>query len=93
MLRDEAGRYGPLSLMELSGGLLTDWPLAFCSATWTDCALLVNQVVAQTVKMILTMTRPHVRFGTGQQCPVPARRCVVWQMPGATNLSRNLAKH
>lgn len=56
MLRDDDGSMGPLSLMELAGGTLTGWLLAFCPAMWAACSILVNDVDPQTIKMIHTMT-------------------------------------
>ena len=56
MLKDENGHYGVLSFMELAGGLLTAWLLAFCSAMWAACSILVTQVPPETIKMIHVMT-------------------------------------
>jgi hypothetical protein len=56
MLRDRDGNLGVLSLMELSGGLLTAWLLAFCSAMWGACAILVAQVDPSVIKLMHTMT-------------------------------------
>ena len=56
MLKDENGQYGVLSFMELAGGLLTAWLLAFCSALWAACAILVHQVPPETIKMVHVMT-------------------------------------
>ena len=55
LLKDEEG-YGVLSFMELAGGLLTGWLLAFCPAMWAACALMVGQVDAGVIKMVHTMT-------------------------------------
>ena len=56
LMRDEAGRLGPLSLMELAGGILTGWLFAFCSAIWATCSILVHQVSPETIKMVHTFT-------------------------------------
>ncbi len=52
LMRDEAGGYGPLTFLELSGGILTGWLLAFAPAMWAACSLLVNQVDPGTIKMV-----------------------------------------
>ena len=56
VMRDENGRLGPLSLMELAGGILTGWLFAFCSAIWATCSLLVHVVTPETIKMVHTFT-------------------------------------
>jgi len=55
-MRDESGSMGVLSLLELSGGILTGWLLAFCSAIWASCAVLAQQVDADVIKMTHTFT-------------------------------------
>jgi len=55
-MRDESGSMGVLSLMELAGGILTGWLLAFCSAIWASCAVLAQQVDADVIKMTHTFT-------------------------------------
>ncbi len=52
MLRDRDGQLGPLSLMELSGGLLTGWLLAFCPALWAACSLMVGQVDPEVIRLL-----------------------------------------
>jgi hypothetical protein len=54
LMKDQAGNYGPLSFLELAGGILTGWLLAFCPAMWAACSLLVNQVDPGTIKMVHT---------------------------------------
>jgi hypothetical protein len=56
LMREEDGSYGPLSFLELAGGILTGWLFAFCSAMWAACAILVNQVDPGIIKMVHTMT-------------------------------------
>jgi hypothetical protein len=56
LLRDENGNYSVLTFMELAGGLLTGWLLAFCPAMWAACALMVGQVEPGIIKMVHTMT-------------------------------------
>ena len=53
-MRDDQGQLGPLSLMELAGGILTGWLLAFCSAIWAACALLAGEVSPEIIKMVHT---------------------------------------
>lgn len=52
MLRDRQGNLGPLGLMELSGGLLTGWLLAFCPALWAACSLMVGKVDAEVIQLL-----------------------------------------
>jgi hypothetical protein len=54
LMKDQAGNYGPLSFLELAGGILTGWVLAFCPAMWAACSLLVGQVDPGTIKMVHT---------------------------------------
>ena len=56
LMRDEKGQMGPLSLMELAGGILTGWLFAFCSAMWAACSVLVHQVDPGIIKMVHTFT-------------------------------------
>jgi len=56
IMRDENGVMGPLSLMELVGGLLTGWLLSFCPAIWTACAVLAGQIDPDIIKMAHTFT-------------------------------------
>lgn len=56
LMKDEQGRYGPLTFIELAGGILTGWLFAFCSAIWATCSVLVNQVPPETIKMVHTFT-------------------------------------
>jgi hypothetical protein len=56
LMRDEKGELGPLSLMELGGGILTGWLLVFCAAIWASCSVLVGQVSPDVIKMVHTMS-------------------------------------
>jgi hypothetical protein len=56
LMREDNGSFGVLSMMELSGGILTGWLFAFCSAMWAACSVLVYQVPPETIKMIHTLT-------------------------------------
>lgn len=56
MLRDEDGRMGVLSYMELMGGALTAWVLAFCPAIWLVCAIYANVLDPLTIKVIHSFT-------------------------------------
>ena len=56
LMRDENGNLSVLSLIELSGGILTGWVLAFCPAMWATCSVMVNQVDPHIIKMVHTFT-------------------------------------
>jgi hypothetical protein len=56
MLKNDDGSYGVLSFMELAGGLLTGWVLAFCPAMWAACAFSVGSVDPNVIKMVHTLT-------------------------------------
>ena len=56
VMRDEKGNLSVLSLIELSGGILTGWVLAFCPAMWATCSVMVNQVDPHIIKMVHTFT-------------------------------------
>lgn len=56
LMRGDDGHLGPLSYLELAGGILTGWLFAFCSAMWAACALLVHQVEPGIIKMVHTFT-------------------------------------
>jgi hypothetical protein len=56
MLRDENGSLGVFSLMELTGGALTAWLLAFCPAMWAACAIFVHDMPPVTIKFIHCLT-------------------------------------
>jgi hypothetical protein len=56
LMRDEKGNLGPLSYMELAGGILTGWLLTFCAAMWASCSVLTGQVSPEIIKMIHTMS-------------------------------------
>jgi len=56
LLRDAQGRMGLLSLMELTGGLLTAWVLAWAPAMWATCSILVGQVDPGIIKFVHTAT-------------------------------------
>jgi hypothetical protein len=55
MMREDNGSFGVLSMMELTGGILTGWLFAFCSAMWAACSLLTGQVSPEIIKMVHTM--------------------------------------
>lgn len=55
-MRDEQGQLGPLSMVELSGGILTGWLMSFSSAMWAACAVLAQEVNPETIKFIHTLT-------------------------------------
>lgn len=50
MLRDENGQMSVFSYMELTGGTLTGWLLAFCPAMWAACAIYANAVDPALIK-------------------------------------------
>jgi len=52
MLRDENGNLSLFSFLELTGGGLTAWLLAFCPAMWAACAFYVNIVDPAIIKMM-----------------------------------------
>ncbi|WP_068071548.1 hypothetical protein [Novosphingobium lentum] len=56
LMRDESGNYSVFTFLELAGGILTGWLLAFCPAMWAACSLLVHQVDPATIKMVHTFT-------------------------------------
>lgn len=56
MLRDEEGRMGVLSYMELTGGALTAWVLAFCPAIWLVCATNATVLDPSIIKMVHSFT-------------------------------------
>lgn len=56
MLREEDGRMGVLSLMELTGGALTAWVLAFCPAIWLVCAINATTLDPVIIKTIHSFT-------------------------------------
>ena len=56
LMREDNGSFGVLSMMELSGGILTGWLFAFCSAMWAACSVMVDQVPPETIKMVHTFT-------------------------------------
>jgi hypothetical protein len=51
-LRDENGNLGVFSFMELSGGILTTWVVAFCPAIWAACAVFANSVDPSVIKFM-----------------------------------------
>jgi hypothetical protein len=55
-MREEDNSVGVLSFIELSGGILTGWLFAFCSAMWAACSVLVGQVQPDVIKMVHTFT-------------------------------------
>lgn len=56
MLREEDGSLSVFSLMELSGGLLTGWLLAFCPAMWAACAIYATSVDPMIIKFMHSLT-------------------------------------
>ncbi len=56
MLRDENGHMNVLGYMELTGGALTAWVLAFCPAIWLACATQAGLVDATIIKAIHSFT-------------------------------------
>ena len=55
LMRDESGNYGPLTFLELAGGILTGWLLAAFPAMWAACSLLANQVDPGAIKLVHTV--------------------------------------
>jgi hypothetical protein len=56
IMRDENGQMGPLSFLELSGGILTGWLFAFTGAIWAACSLLAGTIDPGIIKMVHTFT-------------------------------------
>ncbi len=56
LMRDANGNMTALSFLELAGGILTGWLLAFCPAMWAACAILVDQVDPGMIKMVHTFS-------------------------------------
>lgn len=56
MLRDRDGNYGLFSMMELTGGALTAWVLAFCPAIWAACSTMAGSVDPETLKFVHMFT-------------------------------------
>ncbi len=54
MMRDENGAGNVFSLMELTGGALTAWVLAFCPAIWLTCAILSSSLDPSLIKLLHT---------------------------------------
>lgn len=52
MLRDRDGNLGVLGMMELSGGLLTGWLLAFCPAIWAACSLMTGTIEPEAIRLL-----------------------------------------
>lgn len=55
LMRDRDGSISALGLIELSGGILTGWLFAFCGMMWAACAVLFDQVNADSIKIIHTV--------------------------------------
>ena len=53
---DTNGRATILGNMELGGGILTGWLLAFCPAMWGTCAILASTLGADTIKLLHSTT-------------------------------------
>lgn len=56
MLKDSDGSLGVLSFMELTGGALTAWLLAFCPAMWAACAMYANSIDPGIIKFMHSLT-------------------------------------
>lgn len=54
LLRDENGAMGPLSFLEIAGGILTGWLLASIAVLWCACSLLAGQIDPGIIKMVHT---------------------------------------
>lgn len=54
MMRDENGGASVFSFMELTGGALTAWVLAFCPAMWLTCAILSTSLDPTFIKLLHT---------------------------------------
>lgn len=56
MMRDEDGSVSLFTFMELTGGALTAWVLAFCPALWLTCAVYATTLDPATIKTLHSMT-------------------------------------
>jgi hypothetical protein len=56
LLRNQDGSLSALSLIELAGGTLTGWLLAFCPAIWAACAMMAGELDPDVIKMAHVMT-------------------------------------
>ncbi len=56
MLREPDGSLSVFSLMELAGGLLTGWLLAFCPAMWAACAVFSSSIDPGIIKFMHALT-------------------------------------
>jgi len=54
MMREESGHLSVFSFLELTGGALTAWVLAFCPALWMTCAILAPTVDPQLIRLLHT---------------------------------------
>lgn len=52
MMRDESGGFNVFSFMELTGGALTAWVLAFCPAIWLSCAVFATTFDPSVIKLL-----------------------------------------
>jgi hypothetical protein len=52
LLRDDNGQMSALGLMELTGGTLTAWLLAFCPALWAACAFMAGTADPEVIKLL-----------------------------------------
>ena len=52
MMRDESGQMTVLSFMEMAGGILTGWVLAFCPALWLTCAVYATTIDPALIKLL-----------------------------------------
>ncbi|MDH4565487.1 hypothetical protein E8E95_02190 [Pseudomonas sp. BN414] len=56
MLRDENGSFSLFGYMELGGGILTAWVLAFCPAIWAACAMFAHEMNPEMLKLVHVFT-------------------------------------
>lgn len=56
MMRDEDGSVSLFSFMEVTGGALTAWVLAFCPALWLTCAMFATSVDPALIRTLHAMT-------------------------------------
>lgn len=56
VMRDQDGQAGPLSFLELAGGILTGWLFAFTGAMWAACSQLAGTIDPGIIKMVHTFS-------------------------------------
>lgn len=54
MMRNKQGQLTVLSFLQLTGGVLTSWLLAFCPTVWLACAVFATEVDPSVIKMLHT---------------------------------------